>query len=37
MLHPLHSDAPLIVYIDVKSPYAFIALKPTLALEAELI
>ena len=36
MLHPLHSDAPLIVYIDVKSPYAFIALKPTLALEAEL-
>ena len=36
MLHPLQSDAPLIVYIDVKSPYAFIALKPTLALEAEL-
>lgn len=35
-MHPLTSDAPLIVYIDVKSPYAFIALKPTLALEAEL-
>ena len=35
-MHPLESDAPLIVYIDVKSPYAFIALKPTLALEAEL-
>lgn len=30
------SDAPLIVYIDVKSPFAFVALKPTLALEAEL-
>ncbi|MGI9345800.1 MAG: DsbA family protein [Gammaproteobacteria bacterium] len=26
----------MIVYIDVKSPYAFIALRPTLALEAEL-
>ena len=35
-MHPLQSRAPLIVYIDVKSPYAFIALKPTLALEAEL-
>lgn len=35
-LHPLRSEAPLIVYIDVKSPYAFVALKPTLALEAEL-
>ena len=35
-MHPLKSDAPLIVYIDVKSPYAFIALKPTLSLEAEL-
>ena len=32
----LKSDAPLIVYIDVKSPFAFVALKPTLALEAEL-
>lgn len=35
-MDPLASDAPLIVYIDVKSPYAFIALKPTLALEQEL-
>ena len=26
----------LTVYIDVKSPYAFIALEPTLALEHEL-
>ena len=29
---PFISDAPLIVYIDFKSPYAFIARKPTLAL-----
>ena len=33
---PLQSDAPLIVYIDIKSPYAFVAIRPTLALEAEL-
>jgi 2-hydroxychromene-2-carboxylate isomerase len=32
----LESDAPLIVYVDVKSPYAFVAIRPTLALEAEL-
>jgi len=35
-MHVLQSDAPLIVYIDVKSPYAFVAIRPTLALEAEL-
>lgn len=35
-MHPLESDAPLIVYIDIKSPYAFVAIRPTLALEAEL-
>ena len=35
-MHALESDAPLIVYIDVKSPFAFVALKPTLDLEAEL-
>lgn len=35
-MHPLKSDAPLIVYIDIKSPYAFVAIRPTLALEAEL-
>ncbi len=35
-MNALESDAPLIVYIDVKSPFAFVALKPTLALEAEL-
>ena len=28
--------AELTVYIDVKSPYAFIALEPTLAIEREL-
>lgn len=33
---PLESDAPLIVYVDIKSPYAFVAIRPTLALEAEL-
>ena len=32
----LKSDRPLIVYIDVKSPYAFVSVKPTLALEREL-
>lgn len=33
---PTQSDVPLIVYVDIKSPYAFVAIKPTLALEAEL-
>ena len=36
MIHPLESDAPAIVYVDVKSPYAFVAIEPTLALEARL-
>ncbi len=35
-MHPLKSAAPLIVYIDIKSPYAFIAINPTLKLEREL-
>lgn len=35
-MHALRSDAPLIVYVDIKSPYAFVAIRPTLALEAEL-
>ena len=35
-MHVLKSDAPLIVYFDVKSPYAFVAFRPTLALEREL-
>lgn len=32
----LKSNRPLIVYLDVKSPYAFVSVKPTLALEREL-
>lgn len=36
MLDALESRAPVIVYVDIKSPYAFIAIKPTLALEAQL-
>ena len=32
----LESTAPLIVYIDIKSPYAFVSIKPTLALETTL-
>ena len=34
-MNPLKSDAPLIVYIDVKSPYAFVAIRTRLALEHE--
>lgn len=35
-MHVMQSDAPLTVYVDIKSPYAFVAIRPTLALEAEL-
>jgi 2-hydroxychromene-2-carboxylate isomerase len=35
-MRALESDAPLIVYVDIKSPYAFVAIRPTLALELEL-
>ena len=35
-MNVLQSDAPLIVYVDVKSPYAFVAIRLTLALEVEL-
>ncbi|MCR9269958.1 MAG: DsbA family protein [Hyphomonadaceae bacterium] len=35
-MHVLESEAPLIVYVDIKSPYAFVAIRPTLALEGEL-
>ncbi len=31
-MQALQSDAPLIAYIDIKSPYAFIAVRPTRAL-----
>jgi 2-hydroxychromene-2-carboxylate isomerase len=33
---PLASDAPLIVYIDYKSPYAYLAIAPTYAMAEEL-
>ena len=33
---PLASSAPLIVYIDYKSPYAYLAIDPTYAIENEL-
>jgi 2-hydroxychromene-2-carboxylate isomerase len=36
MIDPLHSNAPLIVYVDVKSPYAYLAIEPTIALGHEL-
>jgi len=32
----LESDAPVIVYTDIKSPYAFVAVRPTLELESRL-
>jgi 2-hydroxychromene-2-carboxylate isomerase len=34
--NPLASSAPLIVYIDYKSPYAYLAIDPTYALADEL-
>ena len=34
--NPLASAAPLIVYIDYKSPYAYLAVEPTYALGEEL-
>lgn len=33
---PLQSESPLIVYVDTKSPFAFVALDPTYALADEL-
>lgn len=35
MMQPLHSDAELIVYLDVKSPYAYLAKDPTRALQSQ--
>ena len=35
-LQPLVSDRPVIVYIDFKSPYAYLAIEPTRELEREL-
>jgi 2-hydroxychromene-2-carboxylate isomerase len=33
---PLESDRPLVVYVDFKSPYAYVAMAPTYALGEEL-
>ena len=33
---PIASSAPLIVYIDYKSPYAYLAVAPTCAMADEL-
>ena len=35
-MHPLQSGQPLIVYIDFKSPYAYLAVDPTRALARDL-
>lgn len=35
-MQALQSTAPLIVYVDIKSPYAFVAIRQTLELEASL-
>ena len=35
-LEPLASKSPLIVYVDYKSPYAYLAKDPTYAIEEEL-
>lgn len=35
-LQPLVSDCPAIVYLDFKSPYAYLAVEPTRELEREL-
>ena len=33
-MQPLESTAPLVVYIDFKSPYAYLAIEPTRKLLA---
>lgn len=35
-MQPLHSDKPVIVYLDLKSPYAYLSIVPTRRLEREL-
>jgi len=35
-IQPLVSDRPAIVYLDFKSPYAYLAVEPTRELEREL-
>lgn len=36
ILEPLATDSPAIVYLDFKSPYAYLAVEPTRELEREL-
>ncbi|MFU8815803.1 MAG: DsbA family protein [Pseudomonadales bacterium] len=35
-MNPLQSARPLIVYLDFKSPYAYLAVRPTMAMAREL-
>ena len=35
-MHPTESDRPLIVYLDIKSPYAYLAWQPTRDMAAKL-
>ena len=36
-IEPLKSDAPLIIYIDLKSPYAYLSIEPTRNMLKELV
>ena len=36
VIQPLKSDAPLIIYIDLKSPYAYLSIEPTRNMLKEL-
>lgn len=36
MIDPLHSEADLIVYVDVKSPYAYLSIAPLRSLASDL-
>ena len=35
-IQPLKSDVPLIIYIDLKSPYAYLSIDPTRNMLKEL-
>ena len=35
-IEPLKSGAPLIIYIDLKSPYAYLSIEPTRSMIKEL-
>jgi len=36
LIEPLKSDAPLIIYIDLKSPYAYLSIEPTRSMLKDL-